>query len=206
MNKAIKTLDDIKEEFHSFDSHLLNRLTSIDTGNCKVIYASHLIEQLSLLYYELGDYERPTLFSKKPNSGDYIKTFYDDNNKVVRAISYNFNNIILNEYYYVYNENMIKCYELDGKTLEQLEVLILKDNQESEYYRYSPLGDINTVNQYFFEDDKLMAIKQYKSSYLGDQHTEFKIKYKGDTLSEIIRCDEKSNIFPNGQEVSIFKS
>jgi hypothetical protein len=203
MEQLKEQLKGLELEFFSFNIELLNEIRNIKSY--KTIYSSDYIENLEAFYYEIGDYRKPNIYKSKPKGEDYVITHYDKNNKLIKSVRYNFNNILLNELYYLQDIKHIKCYELINNKLEKLEVLILEKNQKKEYYRYSTNSVVSTGILYNYENEKITSIKAYTESYIGEQNTEYRILYVNDIVSEIIRFDEKSNIFPNGQKLSIFK-
>ena len=107
-----------------------------------------------------------------------------------------------------YRSNTTWSFLFKKSQLEVLAYLTIKDNHPYQFVSYSP-GVVNTAEHYFYRGDRLQEIQtlnNYEAFKLAPQHPVYTIEY--DRLGEInliLRVDQPSDFFPNGQRLSVYK-
>ena len=203
MKRHIEIFEALKKKFINSSFSIMEYENQIFPKIVKYKWATVSQLQLQLLKNERLRLPKGQIYAEK-NDNTSIKLGYDIQNRLIFEKDEEENS----KTYIVYKEDFVWAYQFINGKIDRIEYQILKKGIPKVFASYKK-GVVNTVDNYEYLNERLVLIKSYNSyEAFGDspQMPNYHIFYnKFGDISEIIRKDEISDFFPNGQNITIYK-
>lgn len=200
-------LESLKQQFEEHKTSMLEYENQIFPLVVKTKWATEPQFHLALLKIERSRLPKGKVYEVKKDSAS-VKLGYDQQNRIVyeeredRHSSGGYKKFIF------YEADKIWVYKYSDNSIEGIEYLILEKGIPVRFASFEK-GVVNSVDKYVYEEGRLAKIDAYVSYEAFGQEPQmpnYEIVYNrlGD-IEEIIRIDEPSDFFPEGQHLVIFK-
>lgn len=208
MKSHKEILNSLKKQFDNFNIPIKDFENQILPAIVKTNWATEPQFHLELLKIERSRLPKGKIFEKETND-TYVQLGYDQKERIIFEKKSNQDAAGAYVKFISYQEDSIWSYMFSDQQIDGIEYQILHDNKPHLYASYKQ-GVVNTVDKYFYREDRLVKIDSFHSyEAFGDsipQRPDYLIEYNkiGD-ISEIRRVDASSDFFPKGQDLVIYK-
>ncbi len=200
-------LSDLKSQFESHQTQYESFQESTQPRVQYYRWATEPQFHLALFSVERARLPKGKVYHE-PQDETYYRIGYDSMDRIVFEERSAHSSSGAYQKFIDYHSDATWVYQFKQGELDGLAYQTQREGQPDIYVSYSP-GVVNSAEQYFFDNGRLIKIQSlnnYDAFKQDTQHPMYTITYDAlGAIDLITRIDQPSNFFPNGQEVKVFK-